>query len=695
MTTNQEERYIAKTDVDVCLGGHIRDVLAETKTLLAWLGYGRKYEALTGARLRPRLRRAALHHDDGKSDDWWQTCAEEDRLQEVGFRHELESLVLKGMEPTHEEVTPVAAAIAAHHGKLDGRHRDRWDGYMQYWKAFEQVSDQKVLQAAWDDLIRLRYEYDTVRGLLRLADQRASQIESSGRPGEEPPLPVRRFQYTFPRDYDGKRAVQKAAEDLARTEGLFDGLRAETGSGKTAAALLWAREHCRSRRAERVIFALPTRFTSTSLAEDVEAHLVQSGLYHSSAWQEIDEQSLQMSERFLQPVTVTTIDQVLSCLQGTSEGDRIRFANLAHSCLILDEVDFYDAHVQANLKELFRVLDVLEVPTLTMSATFPESHVDFYADQFRDKVQEGSQVKVQSLQRAADVPEVIVKEACRAEKSIVYANTVPRAAQYYDVVKSMRDDAILYHSRFTEPDKNRLQGKIKEMLGESGSGGVAVMTQVGEMSLNVTSNTMISDLCPIDRLAQRTGRLGRYSDRGDLHVIVPIKNATEGGPDDGDLYPAPYGELDTNGNWEASEKLTQTLSLLNEDDVLSKANLTDLTNQVYSGGVSLSREAERNAETLHESVAENWLVNPEGPPAWKARNLRPQIEVFVEEPKDEYDTWRSFQQVRLVTTVSVPSYWSDSRSEMLKRKTISVAGDEMEITHLADESDYSAERGLI
>jgi hypothetical protein len=121
----------------------------------------------------------------------------------------------------------------------------------------------------------------------------------------------------------------------------------------------------------------------------------------------------------------------------------------------------------------------------------------------------------------------------------------------------------------------------------------------------------------------------------------------------------------------------------------------NLTNQVYSGGVSLSREAERNAETLHESVAENWLVNPEGPPAWKARNLRPQIEVFVEEPKDEYDTWRSFQQVRLVTTVSVPSYWSDSRSEMLKRKTISVAGDEMEITHLADESDYSAERGLI
>ena len=40
--------------------------------------------------------------------------------------------------------------------------------------------------------------------------------------------------------------------------------------------------------------------------------------------------------------------------------------------------------------------------------------------------------------------------------------------------------------------------------------GIAVLTQIGEMSINISAPLMLSDLCPWDRLAQRAGRLARF-----------------------------------------------------------------------------------------------------------------------------------------------------------------------------------------
>ena len=69
-------------------------------------------------------------------------------------------------------------------------------------------------------------------------------------------------------------------------------------------------------------------------------------------------------------------------------------------------------------------------------------------------------------------------------------------------------------SALEPPEGTKLHGNVllgQQMLSEGGPGGIAVMTQVGEMSLNVTFGAMVSDLCPVDRLAQRTGRLTPWS----------------------------------------------------------------------------------------------------------------------------------------------------------------------------------------
>src|SRR5699024_1261147 len=115
-----------------------------------------------------------------------------------------------------------------------------------------------------------------VRSLLQLADHRASKREA----GDE----LAPLNYTFDYEFkhDSKRPVQQAAlEHSDKTEII---LRAPTGSGKTDAALLWAKKQIKKGLADSFIIVFLTLFTSTSFDLDISKDISATGLYHSSAW---------------------------------------------------------------------------------------------------------------------------------------------------------------------------------------------------------------------------------------------------------------------------------------------------------------------------------------------------------------------------------------------------------------------------
>lgn len=118
-------------------------------------------------------------------------------------------------------------------------------------------------------------EFDTIRGLLRFADHRASAKED----GEFVPQ-LSFFDYHFP--FDDKRGIQKLVEDNWANEILL--VRAPTGAGKTDASLLWASRQIAAHKADRLVIAMPTRFTANALSVNVASTLSDTGLYHSSAW---------------------------------------------------------------------------------------------------------------------------------------------------------------------------------------------------------------------------------------------------------------------------------------------------------------------------------------------------------------------------------------------------------------------------
>lgn len=752
-----------------------------------------KYRQLTGGQDLPELVRVAIRwHDEGKKHpDWAQACrADFDELQAfnarcatdyaslglnpqddyetfrrkrkpprgrhlmtAGVRHEIASLeYIRGSKA--DVPLPVRAAIGAHHGKLSRRHEDRWSDepdFERHWKEFVRVAE--AIRAgdtdAFDKAIQQRYEFAGPRALLQLADHRASAHEDS-KPGEALP-PFEKFEYTWPEGWT-ERGVQKLIRTL--WDEPFAILRAPTGSGKTDAALLWAKRQIDEKRADRLVIAMPTRFTANALAISTKANLSANGLYHSSAWfqrikdtahptpaeQRFIDKEQELARCLETPVTVTTLDHLCICLTGTREDHHAIFFGLAHSCLVIDEADFYDPFTQANLVVLLRALRLLNVRVLLMSATVPQSACDLYAKSGFPKphihkdTTDASRVRCTITRHSkAETPNDVsdlLKRSLAGEATIIYANTVRRAQAYYDwFVKQGfdEDDLILYHSRFTEPHKADIENRLGEMLGveawkEGKQRGVAILTQIGELSVNISADLMISDLCPLDRLAQRAGRLSRFwPDRGvncvgELYVVVPYRKNKDG---ESKFYPAPYGTYKTRVGWEPVEALTTSDTLLVEGNY-SAERFVELVDNLYPTIPSEPSDIRANRQLLEDCVAWHWLLLPKQPSEedddqwgaagakWKSRDIPPQntvyadykISVFDDDLSQSFPNWSKWREFRLRHGIQIYAH-EDVKAkdnEWLDKKTF-VIGDENrkhdeEVAWLVKPQFYTSKRGL-
>lgn len=74
---------------------------------------------------------------------------------------------------------------------------------------------------------------------------------------------------------------------------------------------------------------------------------------------------------------------------------------------------------------------------------------------------------------------------------------------------------VPHHGRFAKPDREVLDAAIEETFGRRSerSGVIAVGTQTVEQSLDLDADLLITDLCPMDVLLQRVGRLHRHPSR--------------------------------------------------------------------------------------------------------------------------------------------------------------------------------------
>jgi CRISPR-associated endonuclease/helicase Cas3 len=259
-------------------------------------------------------------------------------------------------------------------------------------------------------------------------------------------------------------------------------------------------------------------------------------------------------------VVVGTIDQVLlsSLMVGHAH---LRATSLLRQFLVVDEVHASDAYMTRILEDVLERHIRAGGHALLLSATLgaetrarllhPHGHA---APQSLDEAigtpyplisnrgtaerptsiaPDGTSrtVRIEAvpwLETAEAIAAAAIDAARRGAKVLIVKNTVADCIELQVRLENLAasdSDARLFfrcagaaaphHSRFARPDREALDKALENSFGKnkkrSEGGCVVVATQTVQQSLDLDADLLLTDLCPMDVLLQRIGRLHRHS----------------------------------------------------------------------------------------------------------------------------------------------------------------------------------------
>lgn len=248
---------------------------------------------------------------------------------------------------------------------------------------------------------------------------------------------------------------------------------------------------------------------------------------------------------------IGTIDQALLAVLH-SKHQSLRLLGLFNKVLIVDEVHACDAYMQGVLEVLLEFHARTGGPVILLSATLPrrmkQALLNAYA-KGRNQVSapalrsdayplatrwyDGQPVLLEDALASRPCVSRTVQVHYEADDEKVFAhiiaalqqgqcvgwirNTVADAmAAYERISQTIPPERItLFHARFALKDRLEKEAQVLDSFGEDSTqhdrqGRLMIATQVAEQSLDVDFDVLITDLAPIDRVMQRTGRLQRH-----------------------------------------------------------------------------------------------------------------------------------------------------------------------------------------
>jgi len=262
-----------------------------------------------------------------------------------------------------------------------------------------------------------------------------------------------------------------------------------------------------------------------------------AALYHSASesFYETDEaeerwdlSDVRLTERarrwFQRPVTVTTVDHVLSTLVNGYNWATVARGNLLQGAVVFDELHAYDVHTTGHILGGIAALGRAGVPWYVMSATIPPQIRE------HNPLDEGTQVRsdgrLDETSPAREPFTVTVKHSTLdaetvlnivgdsvARRIMIVRNTVADARELARELLQSGEDVVYYSSAFTQEDREKKESEIRTQFGgsydQSKDRQFLVCTQVCEISLDLSADLLLTDVAPIDAIIQRAGRLHR------------------------------------------------------------------------------------------------------------------------------------------------------------------------------------------
>ena len=269
--------------------------------------------------------------------------------------------------------------------------------------------------------------------------------------------------------------------------------------------------------------------------------------------------SAESARKFLSArAAVGTVDQVL--LAGLRvKWAHFRAASLSRSLLVVDEVHASDSYMNELLFGVLKGHLTLGGHALLMSATLGAAARSKFTNRGArfapptpgeaealpypaltllpaDGLPETRAITASGPTKSVSMsavsilgdPDAIARTAAAAARDgarvLVIRNTVSSAQAVFgallaqggdNMVLTVAEGPALHHSRFAAEDRKLLddavEGAIGKEISRSTAGLVVIGTQTLEQSLDIDADFLISDLCPVDVLLQRIGRLHRHA----------------------------------------------------------------------------------------------------------------------------------------------------------------------------------------
>ena len=230
----------------------------------------------------------------------------------------------------------------------------------------------------------------------------------------------------------------------------------------------------------------------------------------------------------------------------------LRHLGLSGKVVIIDECHAYDAYMNIYLDNTLKWMGAYHVPVIILSATLPPqrrqelimaylntrklpeiSHpcrefaypvLTWTSDKIimQKEIPTDEKAKQISVSRIAesDITELLSEKLSDGGCAAVIVNTVKQAQQLYRELSetlSAEFKIICFHSCFISADRAEIEKKILARTGKNSDSEtrnklIVVGTQVLEQSLDIDFDYMITELCPMDLLLQRSGRLHRHKE---------------------------------------------------------------------------------------------------------------------------------------------------------------------------------------
>jgi len=324
-------------------------------------------------------------------------------------------------------------------------------------------------------------------------------------------------------------------------------LEAPTGSGKTRAAITWALNNRKA--GERIFYVLPYQASINAMAKTLSEDSDNGfgfgdeavGIIHHNALlhefrQHFDEEAdnyeqaeqaawerTDQTRQFYRPIKVVTPYQIIKFLFGCRRFE-IGLTEMLGGLVIFDEIHAYDPHVAALIEVALEQLKFLDVRFLFMSATLP----DFLKTRLSESVPGIASFKVEGrdewerklLSTARHklilqdksledmVPDIL--NASNNGTVLVVCNRIEQARSLFNDLKNNQRSVSLLHGGFTLEDRlKKEQSLFKESGSRRPSCQILVATQVVEVSLDISFDTIFTEIAPVDDLLQRFGRVNR------------------------------------------------------------------------------------------------------------------------------------------------------------------------------------------